>query len=253
MVSRDVGGVTRALVSLHWGLIMRRLQTALLATVAAIGFASIASAADMPVKGVRAPVAVPFSWTGFYVGATAGYGWGSYTLGDATGDGPGVDPKGFIGGGEIGYNWQVNNFVLGLEADIQNGPRGTTARFTVGPAWACNSGVCRTDITYFGTVRARAGLTWDQWLVYATGGWAYGHFNGGIDNSAQSGSSNKSGWAAGAGVEYAINRAWSVKAEWLHVDLGTADFGTGIGTNRFQGRGDFDVVRAGVNFHFGAL
>ena len=70
---------------------MRRLQCALLAAVAAIGFASIASAADMPVKA-RPMVVAPYNWTGFYIGATAGYGWGRYTLGDATGDGPGVNP-----------------------------------------------------------------------------------------------------------------------------------------------------------------
>jgi len=231
---------------------MRSKILSFLAAALSLGLVQAASAADMPTKMPvkAAPVAIPFSWSGFYVGLTAGYGWGGYTLQDPSGDGPGVDPKGFVGGGEIGYNWQINNWVLGLETDFQNGPRGTTAQGTLGPFWSCITGDCRVDVDWFGTFRGRVGMTFDQWLVYGTGGLAYGHFDGGIDNSAQAGSSTKFGWTAGGGVEYAINRAWSVKAEYLHVDLGTADFGTGIGTNTFSGRGSFNVIRAGVNWHF---
>src|ERR1035438_8530934 len=111
----------------HRRLIMRRFQYALLATVAAIGFASVASAADLPTKGpyYKAPVAAPaFSWTGFYIGGDIGYGWGTSdgTLTNSVGAFPipySADPNGIIGGGFLGYNYQINQFVVGVEADWQ--------------------------------------------------------------------------------------------------------------------------------------
>ncbi len=189
-----------------------------------VAFAAPAFAADMPVKAPMAPVAVPYNWTGLYIGLTAGYGWGRYTqFADPLGDGPRVDPKGFVGGGTIGYNWQMSNWLLGVEADFQNGPRGSDPVGTASPVFTCGTGPCRVDVDWFGTVRGRLGITSAQWLFYATGGLAYGRFDGGIDNSVATGSSTKVGWTAGGGIEYAFAPAWSVKGEYLHVDLGRAD------------------------------
>ena len=113
---------------------MRRFQCALLASAAVIGFVSIAPAADMPTKApvYKAPVAAPVSnWTGFYVGLNAGYAWGNSdpTLIDPTTEAPffhnattpatpGLSPRGFIGGGQVGYNWQTGQWVFGGEVDF---------------------------------------------------------------------------------------------------------------------------------------
>src|ERR1700690_39425 len=113
---------------------MRRLNCALLATVAVVGFTSIASAADLPTKApvYKAPAVAPVSnWTGFYVGLNAGYAWGNsdptligsvtappFLLTSTTQDPPGLSPRGFIGGGQAGYNWQSGMWVFGGEVDF---------------------------------------------------------------------------------------------------------------------------------------
>ena len=225
----------------------------LLISTAVAALASGAQAADLGVP--RAPVAAAvvapvFSWTGFYIGLNAGYGWGSYTQFSPLGLGPGVSPKGFVGGGQIGYNHQINNLVLGLEADIQSGPRGQTAQGTIGPFWSCITGPCVVNVNWFGTVRARAGVAVDRALIYATGGLAYGGFSGGIPNSPQAGSSTKVGYSLGAGVEYAFTPNVTAKLEYLYTNLGTADFGTDGAGNRYSARGNFHTVRVGLNYLF---
>src|SRR5918994_2064988 len=184
-------------------LMKNRLLNLLAATaITTLGF-SAASAADLPVRAAPpAPVfsAVPvFTWTGFYVGVNAGYGWqdnndgsvfvpggtipgvaggGTIVYGDDNGDG-------FVGGGQIGYNYQIGSFVLGLEADLQwadlggnNGTALVPAAYTA--AGFLPAGPAR-GIDWFGTVRARAGVAFGQALIHATGGFAYGGGGGGDD------------------------------------------------------------------------
>ena len=118
---------------------MNRFKCALLTAVA--GFASIASAADMPTKAPVGPVVMPFSWSGLYVGVNLGGGWGNSTgdldsfsssfapsvAGGAVPGSLGVKSSGVIGGGQIGYNWQTGPLVFGVETDIQgSGIRGTS-------------------------------------------------------------------------------------------------------------------------------
>ena len=152
------------------------MKKILLATVAVFGFAGAAAAADLPSRYAPPPVvaAVPlFTWTGFYVGVNAGYGWNTNdsntfidpVLGVVSGGG---SDGGFVGGGQIGYNYQFNQFVIGLETDIQYADSATAADFGQGFAGDNNNG------NWFGTVRARAGFAFDRALVYATGGLAYG-------------------------------------------------------------------------------
>jgi outer membrane immunogenic protein len=225
----------------------------LLAGVAAIAFASGAQAADLGVA--RGPVAAAiiapvFGWTGFYIGLNAGYGWGSYTQYSAVGIGPGVSPKGFVGGAQIGYNYQINNFVLGIEADFQSGPRGSSPVGTAGPTYVCATGPCVVNVNWFGTVRGRAGVAFDRALIYATAGLAYGGFNGGIQNSTYVGSSTKVGYAVGAGLEYAFTNNFTAKAEYLYTNLGSAEFGVDGGGNRYRASGSFHTVRVGLNYLF---
>jgi outer membrane immunogenic protein len=222
----------------------------IVASLSFVAFAAPAIAADMPVKApvMAAPV---YNWTGFYVGATAGYGWGSYNQYSPTSSGPVVNPKDFIAGGTVGYNWQTANWVLGLEADFSSGIKGSDSVGTTGIGVICGSGVCDVNVTYFGTARARAGIAVNQWLLFGTAGLAYGRYSGGIQNSPQEGSSTKTGWTAGGGVEYAFYSKWSAKFEYLYVNLADAVFGAGaLPGSTYNASGHFNVVRLGVNYHF---
>jgi opacity protein-like surface antigen len=169
---------------------MKKLATAI-AAIALIG--TPAFAADMAVKmPVKAPPPAPapvYSWTGWYVGVTAGYGFGntdqSLTADAAEANiGPpvthpppsGLHPAGFVGGGEVGYNYQAGNILAGLEADFSYSGLRQTASATGAPFIG---GVLQTTVTtklhWFGTVRGRLGvLPMNNLLLYATGGFAYG-------------------------------------------------------------------------------
>ena len=212
----------------------------LLASVAALGLvaAGAASAADLPSrKGpVAAPVYMPpaFSWTGFYVGANAGYGWGNV---NANGFANVGDLDGFVGGGQVGYNYQMGQFVLGLEADLQG------ADLSSGN----NLGLVNVKTEYFGTVRARVGVAFDRFMPYITGGWAYGNVKTAIPALGfSSDRTHTGGFAVGAGLEYAVTNNIIAGVEYLYVDLGEKNIlgaGTKVGT-------DFSVVRARLSYKF---
>jgi len=207
----------------------------LLSSVAALGIvaAGAASAADLPSrKGpVVAPVYVPaFTWTGFYIGANAGYGWGNVKPNVAG------DLDGFIGGGQVGYNYQIGQFVLGAEADFQGADLSTGSN-VFGDS-------VRTE--YFGTVRARVGVAFDRFLPYVTGGWAYGNVKTTVGGFGSTDKTHTGGYTIGAGLEYAFTNNLTAKVEYLYVDLGEKNvFNTGVKVGT-----DFSVVRAGLNYKF---
>lgn len=215
-----------------------RIISAIGAVFVAAGLATAASAADLPRAYTKAPapVAPPvFNWTGFYIGANAGYGWADSSFGDA---------DGFIGGGQIGYNWQGigSPFVFGVEADLQFSDMNTSA--TVGAVTADG------DVDAFGTLRARLGYAFDRAMIYGTGGLAFTKTKltlsaPGVSISDDSWST---GWTLGAGVEWAFMPNWSAKLEYLYVDSGDIDL-TLAGTS-VTGDYDFSVVRAGLNYRF---
>ncbi|HRE20671.1 MAG TPA: porin family protein [Rhabdaerophilum sp.] len=209
---------------------------------AGIGFALLASAAvaaDLPRK--TAPVAPAFraapifTWTGFYAGVNAGYGFGR-----PTGAGSGIweNTNGFVGGGQIGYNHQFNQFVVGLETDLQGS-------WMSGKQSGVGAAGDKSRIPYFGTVRARAGFAIDRFMPYVTGGFAYG---GSHVVEAGVGKTNNVnyGWVVGGGVEYAFTNNITAKVEGLYVDL--ADKGVIGGTRKYGN--EFGVVRAGLNYKF---
>jgi outer membrane immunogenic protein len=234
-----------------------------------------AAAADMPVKmPVKAPIVVPpYNWTGLYVGLNAGYSWGKQdnslqTPGGAIIGGNSNSDKinGFIGGGQIGYNWQINQWVLGLEGDFQgsgqkgNGTFGIPGFDPCAPVAVCPvpaSVVGYTDkLDWFGTVRGRIGYAFDRWLPYLTGGWAFGHGTisgtsaGGIVGTF-SGSNTYSGWTVGAGLEWALTDYWSAKAEYLYIDFGNGPtIALTPAVNFVSGKMTDNIVRLGVNYHF---
>jgi outer membrane immunogenic protein len=269
-----------------------------LAGVACIASASAGSAfaADlspaykaMPMKAL-APVS---SWTGLYIGGNVGYGWDSGSTGiSGSTNNPGLAPglaaifaagsypaalstsaKGVIGGGQIGYNWQMpSQWLIGLEADLQGSGITGSASQTLTPALlpSTSTGVTKS-IDWFGTVRGRVGfLASPELLLYGTGGLAYGQTkssftttdqtNGCVVNGSLcangSSSSVRVGWAAGAGAEAMLGSNWSAKLEYLYVDLGR--YSPSVSASTFPGVVFFNTsaqfheqtVRVGLNYHF---
>jgi outer membrane immunogenic protein len=268
-----------------------------------------AYAADLPVKAP--PTAPPqiYSWTGFYAGLNAGGEWfGSSSVSTTSvpifnaGFG-GAQPfqgtittlsnftsrvgnaAGFIGGGQIGYNWQFNSWLVGLESDIQGvaGARGsaTTSGSLLIPGFAqstTQTASVSRSLDYLGTVRGRIGfIAQPTFLAYATGGFAYGGERSStnilqalvpnsIDTPFWSGtgafSSTRVGWTAGAGGEWMFASNWSAKLEYLYYDLGRVTYGVSplvtvaggaaftVNTLSSFARFNGNIVRAGINYHF---
>jgi outer membrane immunogenic protein len=250
------------------------MKKLLLSATALVALTVAASAADLPSRAAPAPfiAAVPvFTWTGFYVGVNAGYGWNTNSnnngfFNPATGTffsgGGGGNDGGFTGGGQVGYNYQIGQFVIGVETDIQyadlgNGNSGAFVDPTTGAVFG---GGGNNNGNYFGTVRARAGFAFDRALIYATGGFAYGDIGRGNNNGCffgtsfagcGSNSNTNTGWTLGGGVEYAFTNNLTARVEGLYVNLDSNsnnDFFSGVGNN--SNKGEFGVVRAGLNYKF---
>jgi outer membrane immunogenic protein len=267
---------------------MRRLLWGGVGFVALI--ASSAGAADLPsapAPVVEAVVPPPImqTWTGFYIGVNAGYGRSSESIVE-TGDtvtGPpsgqqAIDagaipaslagnPSGFLGGGQVGANWQISRLVLGFEADWQwaNISASQTVSTNVTPTFFPFVTTASQQLSSFGTARGRLGFTpVDPLLLYVTGGLAYGHAglsasiaNPGCIGFCMSGatSNNQTGWTAGGGIEWKFAPNWSAKAEYLRYDLGTvsqqlvdARFPTGFIAQSVDFKGN--IARVGVNYLF---
>jgi outer membrane immunogenic protein len=218
---------------------------------------SAVAAADLPVKALPPP---PPGWTGPYGGLVGGYGIGHSDQTD-----PGAIPlpvadlvdedghfrvSGGLVGGTLGYNWQRGAWVYGIEGDL---------------AWANLSGrsdVCGTaphpcgaNLNAFGTFRGRVGYaagSQGDWLLYATGGVAIGDVRGWDALGPTSGHDWRAGWTAGLGVEKRFAPHWTAKIEYLYADLGKAQvFNVTPGVPESVGM-TANIIRAGVNYNFGA-
>lgn len=214
-----------------------------------------ASAADMA-------IAPAHDWTGPYIGVQGGYGWGDTEPTYSTG-GPAesadVNYDGFVGGIEAGYNWQSGSLVLGVEADSSlasiDGYE-VDALVAQRPCIIIGQG-CSADVDWFATGRLRVGYAMDTVMPYITGGVALGGVKGTFDSPGNACTCDVDdttfGWTVGGGIEWAIDDRWSVKAEYLYVDLGKPSIDgnntlatPGVGTDNY----DFSVARLGVNFGF---
>jgi outer membrane immunogenic protein len=254
------------------------------------------SAAMVLITGMTMPALAggrtqTISWAGFYAGLNAGYGWGS-----ASTDLVALDPAnfipaqmvgalptelsphvdGFVGGGQIGYNWQFDRTVVGLEADIaysaMKGDDSFSSNIFPDPSMT----VTQTNkVTWLGTLRPRVGWLWNpSTLIYASGGLAYGGVkastNINVNNlppllscpagngfcSIGSLSGTRVGWTVGGGMESFIGSHWSLRIDYLYFDLGHESYDMistipgGTEVMRAEAKFNGHIVRAGLNYHF---
>jgi outer membrane immunogenic protein len=220
----------------------------LLATASGVAAAAAAGgsqAADLAIRKAPPPAAPPVaapSWAGFYVGGSLGAAWermsdnpqSPYGIYETTNGAPtSTNTTSFIGGGEIGYNWQFGNIVAGLEGDFSGLSQGSSNFLPFGSI--CEVCGSSSRVNWISTIRGRLGTTVfnPSWLVYATGGVAWGKVNntfnfgdpgalGFVNNKSVS--TTRTGWTAGGGVQYMITPNWIAGAEVLYVDLGTSSY-----------------------------
>lgn len=216
----------------------------------------------------------PGNWSGPYIGLHAGYGWGEWDgkffdhkdkvipyVRDGEHLGKSVDLDGFLGGAQFGYNFQSGPFVFGVEGDI---------------AWSDISGSeewhktnhgnwdwrLESDINWLATLRGRAGITNGPALFYLTGGLAFADVDSryslakGERTWSGKASDTLTGWTAGGGVEFALGQSWSMKAEYLYIDLGKTDVILDDEIcwkpEEFDGDLNLHTFRIGFNYNFGS-
>jgi outer membrane immunogenic protein len=203
-----------------------------------------AAAADMPIKAPAAPIADP-AWTGWYLGLNAGGDWSASKLSTSTTSVPGaglqlsalaiglinglgsptdIHSSGFTGGAQGGYNYQIGQWLVGVEADIEHlRNAGSLSAATAPGTFNLNSSVS-TDWLF--TARPRLGVISNNWLFYGTGGLAVTRISGTWNLAGSAGiaenaavASTKAGWVAGGGIETMLPGKWLVGAEYLYVNV----------------------------------
>lgn len=262
---------------------MKKIGLILLASL--ISSAAFAGDINGPVYKASPNAAPYYNWTGFYIGGNVGYGVSNNPFDIAAANnnaafltGTGVvptslktDARGVLGGAQAGYNQQIGQWVVGLEADIQGSDiHGGDSRLLTGAPFKIPvslTTMADTKVDWFGTARGRIGYAFDRLLVYGTGGLAYGHVvsTGNVTLGAPApfsatalGTSDgyKIGYVAGGGIEYALYQNWRIGVEALYVDLGNADstMGATVGGANFALANrqplQFGIARAKVNWSF---
>lgn len=223
---------------------------------ALLGLPAGAQAADLPAARpmykAPAPAAAPRDWSGIYVGAQVGYGWGQ-SSGTQNADGTffpvvpyALDPGGVLAGGHIGFNYQIGALVVGGEADIEaSNLHGDTT-------------ISAFDQTYFfnakadtlASVRGRIGWAHDALMLYGTGGVAWGHVT---TPPLDTLNGWRTGWTVGAGAEYALPRDWSARIEYRYTDLGQASSFDPNLNSTDDNKLSFHAVRLGVSRKLGGM
>jgi len=215
---------------------MQKFLGATAVTALLVGMSAGAQAADLgrpPAPAYKAPayVAPVFSWTGFYLGGNLGAGWSNGTVTDTL---LGVNWSGnnnnatFVGGGQVGVNYQINSFVLGIEGDFDwfaNNNNSATVTAFGETVTGSNNGRWLTTLT------GRLGYAFDHVLLYGKGGGAWVGSNNFTVTNVATGSSvsfsnnnTNTGWTAGGGLEYAFANNWTARVEYDYVGLDNASF-----------------------------
>jgi outer membrane immunogenic protein len=227
-----------------------------LASALAFAIAAPAFAADLPppsappprAPAVYAPIPAPiFTWTGIYVGLNGGYNFG--TVAPNAAGASNLSTTGFLIGGTIGGNYQIGQFVIGLEGDGDYNSVNNSFTTTNTVTGVTSTGTFKSN--WLATVRGRAGYAWDRLLIFGTGGAAFAPASLSGTNlttgAAFSGNSTLTGWTAGGGLEYAFTPNITAKAEYLYISFPSSSLGIagGSGFNFTD-----NVIRAGINYKF---
>jgi len=205
-------------------------------------------AASFPIRGTPA---FALGWTGFYVGGSAGAGWGrsEWQYASFPGD-TNHSASGALAGGQIGYNKDFGSVVLGVEADADWAHlRGT--KTCPNPAYAC-----ATETRALSSLRGRIGYSGGAVMLFGTGGLGYGSVNYAVTSPGGPNygyDSSRWGYAVGAGIEWGFAPNWSAKLEHVHYGLGgiTVPVGGLSPTTTTNLKFNVDAVKLGVNYHFG--
>jgi outer membrane immunogenic protein len=230
-----------------------------LASVGAIALMGSAFAADLPSRAPP-PVYLPpvpiFTWTGIYLGGQIGYAWGNNSGGTLVAiDGFGDiftanfsgSPQGVIGGAHVGYNYQINQWVFGIEGSVDGTSLSKTVVATGSDLFGFTGLVtAHSNSNIQGSIRGRLGVAWDRALLYATGGVAFAGFDNSftdttgfltlIPGASESFSNTRVGWTVGGGIEYAITNNWSVRGEYRYSNFGNLTNSplAGVGATAFS-------------------
>ncbi|UVK55092.1 porin family protein [Mesorhizobium sp. AR02] len=220
------------------------MKLALICSAAFLAASSPVLAADL----VEPVAAAPFSWTGFYIGAQAGGGWNDSRWSQTGSPTFNTNGSGGVFGGQIGYNYQINQFVIGIEGDLA----GSTVKGDAQCSTTAGS-VCETKQDYLGSVRGRLGYAFDRFLVYGDGGVAFTKYKFAETQlflqSFDGGS--RVGWTAGLGVEYAFTDHWTAGAEWNYYDFGSKSGASSVNPGfSVDNRDTENVVVGKINYKF---
>jgi outer membrane immunogenic protein len=224
--------------------------------VGSVAFVCSAQAADLPparMPPAVAPVAYAppvYNWTGFYIGGNIGGGFADSRWSDPFG-GPHntFNDSGFIGGGQVGYNAQFNWLVLGVEGDFDWGNLKGSGTDSIGDS-------INTKTDWTSTATGRIGAAFDRLLVYGKGGVAFAQDRSTLNDvfgGSASSSQTRTGWTAGAGLEYALDRNWSAKVEYDYLGFGSQNLNLATpALPAYTTNASLNVqeVKAGINYHF---
>jgi outer membrane immunogenic protein len=253
------------------------MKTTLAAAAALLATTVAGSAADLAFKAPVAPAAV-WNWTGFYIGGHVGAGWGTNetTLTSVSGTGGSgvvnfpvaqVSKSGFLGGGQVGYNWQTGLAVFGVQADIAGLDVKGTAPCFIGYL------SCTSKSDWLATVSGRLGAAVaDRALIYVKGGAAWLHTDhtltvpsfGGVSGpfggtGSISGETTALGWLLGFGAEYAFTPNWTAFIEYDYMDFDTKNAafnlsglsgGATAATANADIKNKLSIAKVGVNYKF---
>jgi outer membrane immunogenic protein len=236
------------------------MKRILLTTVSlgALGMLSPALGADLPYAKAPVIAAPVYDWTGVYVGVFGGGGLGNHNYNNANGPAGfanftvNYDSTGGLGGGEVGYNVQSGNYLVGVEASgFWSGIKGSDATQQLGV-------IDQSNLRWGGSLVARGGITVDRLLLFFTGGWAFGDI---LHTSTAAGfpvdqfTNHQSGLAAGGGIGYAITNNLIGKLEYRYYDFGRYDRAgnplTPNGQPPYTVNSTYSVVTLGLDFKFG--
>jgi len=249
---------------------MFKLSRAITTLLALLLTSAAAGAADMRLKAPPAapPPPPPFSWSGFYIGGNLGGAWAHTGVSDTLffqNFNNGNNNGAFIGGGQLGFNYQVNNFVIGFEGEfdgVSNNNNNGNGVVITGPLGLGHTFAASLNDTWVATAAARFGLAFDRVLWYAKAGGGWVGFNGFTVTDLTSGASfsgggnSFSGWLIGAGIEWAFTDSWSFKLEYDYLGLGSRTFTVPIGSPVLAGdtfttgNPNLQMLKVGLNYRF---